>query len=300
MSLAKFEIFNTVVELGSLTEASVKLGLTQSAVSHAIASLESEWGFSILSRGRTGIRLTSNGELILQYIREILKWNEQMTQQIASINGLEAGTIRIGTFSSVSIQWLPEIMGYFNEYHPSIEIKLLEGTYEDIEHWISSGAVDFGFLSLPTLKTFEVIPLKKDRMLIIVPDKHPLAGQNEISFEQIKDDKFIMPKISCDNDVRRILKENNVNPDIKFELEDDQAIISMVQHGMGISIFPEMVLYRVPNSVRIINLEGDYYRSIGIAATSFKTISPAARKFIKIIQSYLNEPTRDITNSLHQ
>jgi DNA-binding transcriptional LysR family regulator len=95
-------------------------------------------------------------------------------------------------------------------------------------------------------------------------------------------------------------KDNNVNPDIRFELEDDQAIISMVQHGMGISIFPEMVLYRVPNSVRIINLEGDYYRSIGIAATSFKTISPAARKFIKIIQSYLNEPTRDITNSLHQ
>jgi DNA-binding transcriptional LysR family regulator len=291
VSLAKFEIFNTVVELGSLTEASVKLGLTQSAVSHAIASLESEWGFSILNRGRTGIHLTSSGELVLQYIREILKWNEQMMQQIASINGLETGTVRIGTFSSVSIQWLPEIMSYFNDCHPSIEIKLLEGNYEDIEHWISSGAVDFGFLSLPTLKAFEVIPLKKDRMLVIVSDKHPLAQRNEVSLEQMKGEKFIMPKKSCDNDVRRILKENNVYPDIKFELEDDQAIISMVQHGMGISIFPEMVLYRVPNRVRIINLEGDYYRSIGIAAASFKTISPAARKFIKSIQSYLNEPT---------
>lgn len=289
MSLTKFEIFSTVVEIGSLTEASVKLGLTQSAVSHAIASLESEWGFSILSRGRTGIHLTSNGELVLQYIREILKWNEKMVQQIASINGLEVGTVRIGTFSSVSIQWLPEIMSYFNECHPSIEIKLLEGDYDDIEHWISSGAVDFGFLSLPTLKSFEVIPLKKDRMLLIVPDKHPLAQLNEVSFEQIKEGMFILPKKSCDNDVRRILKENNVIPNIKFELADDQAIISMVQNGMGISILPEMVLYRVPNSVRILSLEGNNYRSIGIAATSFKNISPASRKFVKYIQSRLVE-----------
>lgn len=292
MSLAKYEIFSTVVELGSLTEASVKLGLTQSAVSHAIASLESEWGFSILSRGRTGIHLTSNGEIVLQYIREILKWNEQLVQQIASINGLEVGTVRIGTFSSVSIQWLPEIMRVFNERHPSIEIKLLEGNYDDIEHWIASGAVDFGFISLPTLKSFEVMPLKKDRMLLIVSDRHPLAKLNEVRFEQISEEMFIMPKQSCDNDVRRILKENNISPIIKFELADDQAIVSMVQNGMGISILPEMVLYRVPDRVRILRLEGDHYRSIGIAATSFKNISPAARKFIALLKSYVNEPAR--------
>ncbi|MGG3467630.1 LysR family transcriptional regulator [Neobacillus pocheonensis] len=293
MSLAKFEVFSTVVELGSLTEASVKLGLTQSAVSHAIASLESEWGFSILSRGRNGIHLTSNGELVLQYIREVLKWNEQLVQQIAGINGLEVGTVRIGTFSSVTIQWLPEFMSHFNESHPSIEVKLLEGDYDEIEHWISSGAVDFGFLSLPTLKSFEVIPLKKDKIVTIVPDSHHLAHLSEVCFEQIKDELFIMPKISCDNDVRRILKENNVTATIKYELEDDQAIISMVQNGMGISILPEMVVNRVPKSVRILGLEGDHYRSIGIAATSFKNMSPAARKFVKYIQSCFKAPTQD-------
>ncbi|MDR7001170.1 LysR family transcriptional regulator [Neobacillus niacini] len=287
MSLVKFEIFSTIVELGSLTEAATELGLTQSAVSHAIASLESEWGFSILIRGRTGIQLTSNGEFVLQYIRDILKCNEQMMQQIARINGLEVGTVRIGTFSSVSINWLPEILRRFNESHPSIEIKLLDGDYEEIEHWVSSGAVDFGFLSLPTVKSLEVIPLKKDRMLVIVPDHHPLNQQKVVSFHQIKEELFIMPTKSCDNDVRRILKENNVTPNIKFELEDDQAIISMVQNGLGISILPEMVLNRVPNNVCVLSLEGDYYRSIGIAVPSFKNISPASRKLVNCIQSYL-------------
>ncbi|AKG33333.1 LysR family transcriptional regulator [Paenibacillus durus] len=289
MSLAKYEIFHTVVELGSLSQAAAELGLTQSAVSHAIASLESEWGFSILSRGRAGVHLTSSGELILPYIREILKGNERLKQQIANINGLETGTVRIGTFSSVSIQWLPRMMSYFAECHPSIEMKLLEGSYEEIEHWIASGAVDFGFLSLPAPKSFEVIPLKKDRMVLIVPDKHPFALLHEVRFDQIREEPFILPKKSCDNDVRRIFKENNVSPAIKFELEDDQAIISMVQNGMGISILPEMVLYQVPNNIRILSLEGDHYRSIGIAAPSFKNMSPAARKFVKNVQAFLSE-----------
>lgn len=289
MSLAKFEIFNTVVELGSLTKAGETLGLTQSAVSHAIASLESEWGFSILNRGRSGINLTSNGEHILKYIREILKWNEKMHQEIASINGLEIGTVRIGTFSSVSVQWLPKILQNFNEYYPSIEIKLLEGDYDEIENWIANGNVDFGFVSLPTSHLFEVIPLKKDRMLCLLSDEHPLAEQNELTFEMIKEEQFIMPKKGSDNDLRRLLKENNVTPHIKFELADDQAIFSMVQHGLGISILPEMALFRVPSNVRILNLEREHYRTIGIAATSFHSLAPATKKFIDYLKVWTSE-----------
>ncbi|OIK12465.1 LysR family transcriptional regulator [Bacillus sp. MUM 116] len=292
MSLAKFEIFSTVVELGSLTKAGETLGLSQSAVSHAITSLESEWGFSILNRGRSGIHLTSNGERLLKYIREILKWNEEMVQEIANINGLEIGTVRIGTISSVSIHWLPEIMKMFNEYHPSIEVKLLEGDYDDVEHWIATGLVDFGFVSLPTSQNFEVVPLKKDRMLCILSDEHPLAELNEIRFEMIKEEPLIKSKKGSDNDLIRILKGNNVSPHIKYELSDDQAIISMVGNGLGISILPEMVLHRIPTNVRILKLEGENYRTIGIAATSFKTLAPATKKFIEYLKSWLSEPAR--------
>ncbi len=292
MSLAKFEIFSTVVELGSLKQAAEELRLTQSAVSHAIASLESEWGFTILIRGRAGINLTSNGERVLRHIQEMLKWNEQMMQEIASIKGLEIGTVRIGTFSSVSIQWLPEILKSFNEDFPAIDIKLLEGDYDMLEQWIATGMVDFGFVSLPTSKPFDVIPLKKDRMLCILPENHRLAHQQEVSIADISEEMLIMWKKGSDNDLRRIFHENKVTPRIKFELADDQAIISMVQNGMGISILPEMVLFRVPHNVRILSIKGEHYRSIGIAAPSFKTISPAARKFIEYVKAWLNNSHR--------
>ncbi|MDF2680147.1 MAG: transcriptional regulator, partial [Brevibacillus sp.] len=180
MSLSKFQVLVTVIESGSLTRAGEVLGLTQSAISHAIASLEREYGFSILTRGRSGVSLTSNGERLLKYMREMLRWNEQMLQEVSAINGIEVGTVRIGTFTSVSTQWLPSILKQFQDQYPAIEIKLLEGYYDDIENWIVSGAVDLGFVSLPATETLETVPLHQDRMLVIVTEDHPLCQKESV------------------------------------------------------------------------------------------------------------------------
>lgn len=139
MSLSKYEVFVTVIESGSLTRAGEILGLTQSAISHALASLEREFGFSILTRGRSGISLTSNGERLLPYMREMLRAQERMKQEVHAINGMEVGTVRIGTFTSVSTQWLPGILKRFQDQYPAIEVKLLEGYYDGIESWIQAG-----------------------------------------------------------------------------------------------------------------------------------------------------------------
>lgn len=87
--------------------------------------------------------------------------DERLYQEVALIKGLETGTVKIGTFSSVSIQWLPGIIHKFNEQFPLIELKLLDGNYHEIEHWIASGEADFGFVNLPALDVLEVLPLKK-------------------------------------------------------------------------------------------------------------------------------------------
>ncbi|WP_027410514.1 LysR family transcriptional regulator [Anoxybacteroides tepidamans] len=289
MSLVKFEIFHTIVELGSLSKAAEALGLTQSAVSHAIASLEAEWGFLLLQRDRSGVRLTSNGERMLKLVRDILQRNEQLKQEVAAINGLEVGIVRIGTFTSVSTHWLPGVIRMFHMQHPSINIKLLEGDYDEIHRWITDGTVDFGFLSLSASKSLQVVPLKKDRLVCIIPEEHSLASQTTIAFRQLENEDFIMPKWGSDHDVRRVLKENRVSPKIKYEAVEEQAIMAMVQHGLGISILPEMVLFHMPRRVRAINFEGNHYRTIGIAATSFNHLSPAAKKFIDCLKMWLDD-----------
>ncbi|MCP1306291.1 MULTISPECIES: LysR family transcriptional regulator [Paenibacillus] len=289
MSLAKYEVFSTVVELGSLTRTAEKLGLTQSAVSHAIASLESEWGFALLTRGRAGIGLTPNGARVLKHVRDIIQRSELLKQEVASIQGLETGTVRIGTFTSISTQWLPGIMKRFQAEHPAIEIKLLEGDYDEINDWITSGAVDFGFVSLTAARPFDIIPLTKDNLLCIVPDESPYREMNVMSLAQLQAEPFIMPKWGKESDLLRIIKINRLSLNIKYEVLEDQAIMAMVKNGLGISILPAMVLYEALDGIHMIGLEGDPYRTIVLAAVSFKHLSPAARKFKKHIVSWLSE-----------
>ncbi|WP_028608725.1 LysR family transcriptional regulator [Paenibacillus harenae] len=287
MNLVKYQIFNKVVELGSLTKAGEKLNLTQSAISHAISSLELEFGLSLLIRNRSGIRLTNNGEHLIPHIREILQLNEKLNQEIAAIKGIEIGTVRIGTFSSVSIQWLPRIMKDFQKQFPHIEIKLLDGNYYEIEEWIANGTADFGFVNLPAAGAFDVVPLHEDRMMCIMCADHPLSRQTAIRIEQLIDEPFIMPVAGCDTDVKRIFTQNKLIPNTKYELEDDYAIIAMVQNGLGLSILPEMILSQLPDNACCRPLEGGYYRSIGIAATSSKNVSPAAKKLIEFITKWI-------------
>jgi DNA-binding transcriptional LysR family regulator len=285
VSLAKYEVFNTVVELGSLTKAAEALNLTQSAVSYSIANLESEFGFPLLIRSRSGITLTSNGQRILISIRTVLHWDEKLKQEAASIKGIEVGTVRIGAFTSVCIQWLPRLLKNFKQEHPLIEIKIFQGGYQDIEEWITNGVIDFG--SLPTTETFETIPLKKDRILCILPNNHPLSNQDKVRIEQLENESFITLKSGYNHDIKRILKETGVTLKNRFEMADDQAIIAMVENELGVSTMPELVLQSMPYKGTALSLEPEQHRIIGIAAISLKEISPAAKRFIEYIKLLL-------------
>lgn len=289
MSISKYEVFLKVVELGSLTKAADLLGFTQSGISHTISSLEMEFGFSLLVRNRSGVKLTVNGEQVLQPIREILKWNEQLKQQVADIHGLETGTITIGTFTSVSVNWLPGMIKEFRKEYPYIEFKLREGGYLEIEQWIEGGIIDCGFISLPTREKFEVIPLKQDRMLAILSRDHPLSGAPYMPLAQIAHEDFIIQKPGSDYDVRRIMVKAGIKPNIKFTAGDDYAIIAMVEKGLGISILPEMVITRQNHNVAMLELEEREFRSLGIAVNSIKYSSPATRRFLKYVQEWLRD-----------
>lgn len=289
MTFSKYEIFNTVVELGNLTRTAEKLNLTQSGVSYAISTLESELGISLLKRNRSGISLTNNGERILVHIQRILKDEELLQQELTAIKRINTGTVRIGTLSSVSTQWLPGILSCFHATYPLIEIKTYLGCYDEISTWISNGTIDFGFTSLPTAKPFDTMPLKKDKLVVVLPPNHPLQDQKIITFDQLSNEHFIMPQWGIDDNIKRTLIENKVKLKINYELMEERTILAMVQMGLGISILPELILVNVPNDIHLVDLEQPTYRILGIAALSLKNKSPATRKFITCMRSWLHD-----------
>jgi len=288
VSINKFKVLVKVVELGSLTKAADALGFTQSGVSHMINSLEDEFNLTLLNRSRSGVSLTTNGEKVLRTIREILRWNEHLEQEVAAIHGLEIGTIRIGTFTSVSVHWLPGIIKDFQLEYPNIEIHLVEGDYREIEDWLSEGKIDCGFLSMPAGDTFEVIPLQRDQLLVLLPMDHPLSSRSKLSLSEIADESFILLSKGSDDDVNRVLSQAGIKPKIKFSVGDDYAIMAMVEKGLGISILPELVLRGQQRNIRLIELEEPCYRYLGIAVNAKENLSPAAKRFLDYVQRYPN------------
>jgi LysR family transcriptional regulator, transcription activator of glutamate synthase operon len=286
MSLVKFEIFNKIAEVGSFTKAADSLQLTQSAVSHAITSLEKEFELTLINRNKTGVTLTNAGEHLLFTIRKVLHYNEKVYQEAASLNGLSKGTIKIGIFTSVSMKWLPDIIKIMEAKYPAIHIELKEGDYFEIEQWLLSGEIDCGFVNITQSNQFDIIPLKNDPLLCIVSNQSELYNKPVVSFEDLEKVDFIMPSYGGSHDVKRLFEAYNVQPNIRFELMEETAIMSMISHHLGISILPEMVLDSLPEQLRAIPLEVNSYRSIGLATRY--NLSPAAKKFAEVTKDWLS------------
>ncbi|WP_262378548.1 LysR family transcriptional regulator [Bacillus pumilus] len=281
----QYKVFLTVVECGSLTKAGEKLGLTQSGVSHNMAKLESELGIVLLHRNRNGLSLTDSGERVIPHIRQIIHHASLLEQEAALIQGMEVGSIKIGTFSSFSSKMLPQLIHRFTKKYPNIQVELYEGGYEEIEEWIASGTIDVGFLTQPS-REFETIPLFQDELVVLMHEDHHFNTKKVIEVDSLHDESFIMPKAGCDLLIKKLLKERGVKPHVLFEIGDNNTLISMVQEGLGVTFIPTLILPPQMSHTKVIPLETSVYREINLAFKSFKAASPSAKRWIEVVKDH--------------
>lgn len=287
MNLSRYEALAASVEQGSLTLAARQLGITQSAVSHHLESLEKELGFPVLKRSRGGVKLTSEGERLMPAVRTLLSSAEQLSQTAASIRGLDAGTVRIGTFTSVAVHWLPGVLKEFQEDYPKVEFRLLNGDYGDVETWLADGSVDIGFVTLPCGLDCECIPLMEDRLLAILPMNSRFASYPKFPLTECEKEPFISLLKSSDHDARRALEAAGVEPNVKFYTKDDYAILAMVEQGLGMSIMPELLLKGRTDRLLTLPLVPEAKRVIGIAIAAGHRAGPATRRFADYVVRYV-------------
>ena len=289
MTLARYEMLMAVVEQESLTGAAQVLGCTQSAVSHGIEALEKELGFAVLKRSRAGVKLTAEGERLMPAVRGLLNSAEQLEQQAASIRGLEAGTVRIGAFTSGAVHWLPGVLKEFQTDYPKVDFKLLNGDYHDVEQWLSDGSVDIGFVNLPCELDCEYIPLMEDRLLAILPEDSRFASYPRFPLSECETEPFISLLQSSDHDARRALEAAGVKPNVRFYTKDDYAIIAMVEQGLGMSIMPELLLKGRHDRLLTLPLVPEAKRVIGLAIAAGSKAGPATRRFADYVKRYVTE-----------
>lgn len=283
VNIQKYKAFMKVAELESFTRAAEKLFYSQSGVSRMINDLEKEWNVTLFERGRTGVRLTSDGIKLLPFAQKVFGEYQQLQAEVDALNGLQSGVIRIGTFSSVATHWLPGILRSFQEDYPNIDFELLLGDYTEIENWIAEGRVDCGFTRLPASSALETIFLEKDDYLAVLPKGHLLSANDVVPLASLCEEPFILLEKGKNNEISEIFRAAGLIPRVKFTLWDDYAVMAMVEKKLGVSILPRLILRSMPYQIVTREINVSPYRNIGLAFRNRKITSRAVKQFIQYL-----------------
>lgn len=281
METARCRAFLAAAETGSFSRAAEVLRYTPSGVNQLVSALEKEVGFSLFSRSTKGVALTANGQLLLPVIREILHQEDRLFELSAQMNGLLIGTVTIAAYSSIATHWLPAVIRAFQQDYPHVEIKLMEGIWQEVSQWLEERTADIGFLSYQENMPFEWIPLAEDPMLALLPPDHPLAGEAAYPLINCQEDPFIMPALGCDDDVEALFRRNGIKPRIHFTTLESFSAMSMVEQGLGICVMNRLITEKYICNVVKLPLDPPAQITMGVALHSKVDVSPAVKMFLK-------------------
>ena len=281
----KLEALLMAVDLGSFTKAAEVLGYTQSGLTHMMNSLEREIGFPLLDRGRHGVRLTEEGERIAPAIREFLQANANLDNMIAQVSTARNETIRVAAYASIAMHWLPTIIQQFRTECPNVDVDIrMADNVEAPYKLLSQGKMDIVFASRQELGAYDWVHLRDDPMFAVLPKDYDLGGRESFSLSEFESREFIMPWQGFDKDIMRILNREGVRPDIRPTAVDDATVVSMVEHGLGISMMTDLTLRGRTERVKVVPVVPFASRELGLAVRSVSDAAPSLRRFIACVQ----------------
>lgn len=296
MSLSQCRAFIKTIELGNLTRAAESLGYTQSGITHLLNSLETECGMKLLVREKSGAYPTADGEQLKPYIEEITQAYDNFEKKLSEIRNLETGLIRVATFTSVSVQWLPGIIANFEQDHPQVQFELMHDIDGTSAEWLRTGKVDCAFVSTNDALDFPTYELHKDPIVAVVPEDHPLAAEDEIAIEDLAE----YPYIRLDDgtfreagEISEIFHKHNVTPKVRFSEMNDYAVVAMVEQGLGVTILPQMIVYKTSRKIAVKPLKSSEERTLGLAVKNPEQLPLSTREFIRYTQDWVKKKYSD-------
>ena len=283
-TLKMVQVFLTSIDSGSFTRAGEILGYTQSNLTQMMRSFEDELGIPLLIKTKKGVEPTGEAKQLLPVMRAMIAQEERFFQEADEIRGIHRGMIRIGSYVSTSSTWLPQVIGYYQSAYPDVEFNIVESGQEEMLRGLVNGSLDLALMSAPENESVDFIPVLDDPMVVVFPPDHALSAYDYVPLGKLQDYPLIMTYREYDTDANRILLDAGLDASVKYRSADDFAVLSMVQHGLGISILPELTLDRFPGSYDYRMLDPESYRSLGIGIRSIKEAGPLARSVINYIK----------------
>src|SRR5256885_3425422 len=213
MQVESLKMFCDLAETESFTKAAQINNVTQSAVSQQISSLERVFKSLLIERSKKRFRLTREGQVLYDYAKQIIATYEALGSKLQEIKDIVSGTIRVATIYSIGLHDLPPYLKKFLKAYPTVNVHVEYRRANQVYEDVMGNVVDLGLVAYPTrdLK-LEVVPLRKEALVLICHPQHPLAKNKTIKLKDIAGQKFVgfEPDIPSRKALDKILKENNV------------------------------------------------------------------------------------------
>ena len=290
MDSKKLEILMTAADLGSFTKASEVVGYTQSGLTHMMDALEKEVGFPLLQRSHNGIQLTKQGMQLMPAIREFLKANANLENQIKSIAEEKEEVIKIAAYASIALHWIPEVLYRFKRLCPNVNVDL-RMVYDALEPFdlLESGMIDVIFASKQSYGSCTWIPIYNEKIYAILPKDYPLNGRNTFPLQEFEGQDFLMPSGRFSLDVNAALKPLNIKIREKSTSVDDETLIRLVGAGHGVSMMSELMIRGRINDVQCVPVEPVVIRELGMGTHSKKKETDSIRKLKECMLEVIKE-----------
>ena len=289
MDTKKFEAMVTAVTQGSFTRAADMLGYTQSGLTHMMNALEGEVGFRLLERGHFGIRLTPDGARIMPLIHQFLEASDRLSEEIRAINDQANVLISVGAFASIATHWLPAILDRFRSEYPNVQVTVQDGPRDRLFADVIAGRFDLAFTSVPKGENVDWYPLHEDPLLALLPKTAYGERYEKFAVEDYAGTEFLMPAFGNAADILAVLNSHNVHPEILTTMTSNQALISMVAHGLGVSMLSELSIRGYEQSVCALPLSPAYARTLGIITRKNAIPKPTVARLIACAHEVIGE-----------
>jgi DNA-binding transcriptional LysR family regulator len=286
IKLSQLRALLAIAKHGNFSEAALHLEISQSAVSHSIATLENELGVVLLSRGRHGATLTPIGEQIVSHAQEILNLIEVMGKEARLSNGLQTGQVRVVSFRSAATHLLPIVIAQFRKRFPGINVTLSEHRGDDqVEQCLREGRADIGLICLPPPNDFQTWELMRDEYVVLLPPDAELPG-NQLTWEHLATYPLIMPNHTdyCSILIRGHLKQMKQPLKAAYEIQEDSTIVNMVMQGLGATIIARLAAEPLPPNIQIYSLPHPLKRVIRAAIVAEALYPPAVYAFLDTLK----------------
>lgn len=272
----------------SFGRAAARLGFTQSAVSQQIAAFERAVGEPLFDRpgGPKPIELTPVGQVMLRHAEQILDHLDSAADEIEQLLAGEGGVLSIGTFQSITVKVLPEVIGAMKAERPALDIRLTESNLnEELISMLIDGSVDMAFVVGPVHDDRLVLtPLGSDPYVVIAScdDENaaaviePLELGRRPLIGQVEDD-------ACQRNINQYLWGADVQANYAFRTDDNAAVQAMVRVGMGLAVMPYLAIDASDPGICIRELKPPMAPRLHFAAhLADRTHAPAIERVIEL------------------